>query len=82
MKTISIINAEYLNDYKLKLFFNDGTSRIVDFKSFLAHNSHPQYDKYKHRSLFKKFKIVMGNIVWGRDWDLIFPVYDLYKGKI
>jgi len=82
MKTISIIKAEYLNDYKIKLFFNEGSSRIIDFNSFFFHNSHPQYDKYKRIPLFKKYKIVMGNIVWGKDWDLIFPVYDLYKEKI
>jgi len=32
--------------------------------------------------LFKKFKLEMGNIVWGKNWDMVFPVYNLYKGKI
>lgn len=31
---------------------------------------------------FKKFKIEYGNVVWGKDWDMIFPVYDLYLEKI
>ena len=44
--------------------------------------SFTQYNKYKKQENFKKFKIENGNIVWGKDWDLIFPVYDLYEGKI
>jgi hypothetical protein len=31
---------------------------------------------------FQKFKIESGNVVWGEKWDLIFPVSQLYKGKI
>ena len=82
MKPISIVKAQYLKDLKIKLYFNDGIERIIDFESFFYHNSHPQYNKYKNPSIFKKFKLVMGNIIWGKDWDLVFPVYDLYKGKI
>ncbi len=82
MKPISITKAEYVAGYKVKLSFNDGTIRTIDFNNFFSKNSHPQYDKYKEESLFKKFHIVMGNIVWGKDWDIVFPVYDLYKGDI
>lgn len=31
--------------------------------------------------MFRTFKIVEGNIVWGDDWDLIFPMEKLYRGK-
>ena len=31
---------------------------------------------------FKRFKIENGNIVLGNNWDMIFPVYDLYNGKL
>ena len=31
--------------------------------------------------MFRTFKIVEGNIVWGDDWDLIFPMENLYRGK-
>jgi len=82
MTPISIIKAEYLDSYKLKLYFNDETSRVVDFGNFFSKNNHPQYNKYKKESFFKKYKVVMGNVVWGKDWDLVFPVYDLYKGNI
>jgi hypothetical protein len=29
-----------------------------------------------------RFKIEDGNIVWGKNWDLIFPAHELHAGKI
>jgi uncharacterized protein DUF2442 len=82
MKAISVSSAAYIDEYKLEVVFNDNQKRVVDFGSFLNTHSHPQYNKYKKQDNFKKFKIENGNIVWGKDWDMIFPVYDLYQGKI
>jgi Protein of unknown function (DUF2442) len=79
---ISVKEARHLEGYKLEVIFNDNKRKIVDFSGFLQTHSHPQYNKYKKENNFRKFKIENGNIVWGRDWDMIFPVYDLYKGKI
>lgn len=77
-----VIEAEYLADYKILISFSDLTQQIVDFGPFLTGHPHPQYDKYKNPNHFKKFKIERGNIVWGKDWDLIFPVDQLHSGKI
>ena len=82
MKAISVSRALYIDGYKLEVEFNDNKKHVVDFGNFLNTHSHPQYNKYKKPENFKKFKIENGNIVWGKDWDMIFPVYDLYQGKI
>lgn len=82
MKAVDVISADYQSSYLLKVNFNDGSSKIVDFESFLKKHSHPQYNKYKEIENFQKFKIESGNVVWGENWDLIFPVSQLYKGKI
>lgn len=82
MKTISVIEANYINGHSLEIIFNDRKRTQVDFSVFFETNSHPQYNKYRKIENFKKFKIENGNVVWGKDWDMIFPVYDLYKGKI
>ena len=82
MKIISIKKAHYLSDFKIEILFNDNKRRIVDFGTFLHSHSHPQFNKYKRQEYFKKFKIENGNVVWGKDWDMIFPLYDLYEGKI
>jgi hypothetical protein len=31
--------------------------------------------------LFQSFRIENGNLVWGKDWDLIFPIDGLYRGE-
>ena len=82
MKAICVLSAGYVDGYKLEVVFNDNKKRVVDFGNFLNMHSHPQYNKYKKPENFKKFKIENGNIVWGKDWDMIFPIYDLYQGKI
>ena len=82
MKLISIIKAEYAGDLSVKIVFNDNTTNVVDVGTFIKKHPHPQYNKYLDENNFKKFKIDMGNIVWGNNWDLIFPIEQLYKGKI
>jgi len=81
-KPIQVTNAEYRIDYKVEIWFSDNTIKIVDFGNFLEKHPHPQHNKYKDKELFKQFKIEAGNLVWGENWDLIFPVTQLYKGVI
>ena len=80
-KIIKLINASYIKDYMVELRFDDNVVRQIDFGGFLHSHSHPQYDKYKRLSNFRKFKIERNNLVWGRNWDLIFDTWDLYQGK-
>ena len=80
-KVIKLVHANYLNDYVVELSFADGVVRQIDFGKFLYKYPHPQYDKYRDLKNFKNFKIERNNIVWGKNWDLIFDLWDLYKGK-
>ena len=82
MRTLAITEAEYTGEYRLRLSFSDGTSQEVDFGSFLLNHPHPQHDKYRKLANFKRFRIERGNIVWGKDWDLIFPVSQLHQGYV
>ncbi|CAG5071408.1 hypothetical protein DYBT9623_03437 [Dyadobacter sp. CECT 9623] len=79
---IELTDATYLSEYRILVKFSDENERIVDFEEFLTKHSHPQFNKYRQPAQFKKFKIERGNLVWGKDWDLIFPVEQLYSGKI
>jgi len=81
-RKLYVTRALYVGGYIIKVAFNDGVEKFVDFEDFLVKNPHPQYDKYKDLNLFKTFKIEIGTIVWGENWDLIFPVEQLHKGKI
>jgi hypothetical protein len=79
---IYIVQASHVASYTIELRFNDGMVRTVDFGKFLKQNPHPQYNKYQKPENFKKFQIEQGNIVWGRGWDLIFPIEQLYSGRL
>jgi hypothetical protein len=82
MSKILITKATYLQSYKIKIEFSDNTFKVIDFEPFLKENPHPQWEKYNNIAYFKKFKISNGNLVWGRNWDLVFPLYSLYIGNI
>ena len=77
-----IVRAEYAGDVSLHIFFSDGTSQTVDFKPFILANPHPQYNRYIEPKNFKKFTIEHGNVVWGKNWDMIFPIEQLYRGVV
>lgn len=79
MRTLFITHADYVDGYRLDISFSDGTSQIIDFGPFLINHSHPQHNKYRVISNFKLFKIERGNLVWGHDWDLIFPIEQLHE---
>ena len=80
-KTINISSVKYLGDYTLDICFNDSTEKRVDFKSFLSKAQHPSIKKYLDKNIFSKYEIVDGNLNWN-DFELVFPIWDLYQGKI
>jgi hypothetical protein len=78
---LAIQSANYIGDYAIRIFFTDGFDRLIDFKPFLESSLHPSIRKYLNQNLFRSFSIVDGNLDWN-DYDLIFPIEDLYKGII
>jgi hypothetical protein len=78
---IEIKSAKYIGDYAIRVLFVDGSERLIDFKPFLESSLHPSIRKYLDEKKFKQFKIVDGNLNWN-DYELIFPIDDLYKGNI
>jgi hypothetical protein len=78
---IAIVNAEYINDYKINFSFSDGTEKTIDFNGFLSNARNPMTRKYLDKKLFKKFSIEYGDIIWN-DYEMCFPIWDLHEGKI
>lgn len=78
---IEITSANLVDEYTINIVFNDGTNKLVDFEPFLAKALHPSISKYFNKDLFNQFKIQNGNLNWN-DYDLIFPIHDLYEGII
>ena len=79
---IQIEKAVYEGDYTVRIVFSDSTEQLVDFGPYLLENPHPQYNKYLDPETFKTFSVEMRNVVWGKNWDLIFPVEQLYQGRV
>ena len=80
--TLYIVRAEYAGNICLHIFFSDGTSRTVDFAPFILAHPHPQYNRYIEPKYFKKFSIEHGNIVRGKNWDMVFPIEQLHRGVV
>ena len=78
---LEIKSAKYIGDFAIRISFNDGVNRLVDFKHFLESSLHPSIRKYLDEKLFKSFELVDGNLIWN-DYDLIFPIDNLYEGRL
>ena len=78
---IEITSAVYIDDFVLRIDFNDGTIQDVDFRPFLNNAQHPSARQYLDKAKFQEFTIVDGNLNW-HDYELIFPLDALYHGCI
>ena len=80
-KYLEIVQAEHISGYKIRLAFNDGLVRVMDFAPFLRKAMNPDITKYRQLRNFKKFHLHYGDLMWG-DFEMIFPITDLYSGNI
>ena len=78
---LRVKDAKYVPRYKVVIRFNDGARRVVDFGPFLKKATNPMFTKYRRLKQFKSFRIQDGDLMWG-DFELIFPITDLYRGEI
>lgn len=82
MDRLYITNATAIDDLKVLLTFSDNTTQVVNVGEFIRRHPHPQYNKYLDRRKFRRFTIENGNIIWGKNWDLMFPIEQLHSGSI
>lgn len=78
---VDIEAVSYVEAYKLLLQFSNGVQRLVDFGPFLIASTNPMIRKYLDLANFKKVALADGNIQWN-DYDLCFPIADLYAGSL
>jgi hypothetical protein len=77
-----ITNAVSAGDLSVCLTFSDNTTQTIDVGDFIRRHPHPQYNKYLDPKKFSRFSIENGNIVWGKNWDMIFPIEQLHAGTL
>jgi hypothetical protein len=80
-KIIAVVSAVQVKDHTLHVVFDDGTAQDIDFNPFLIKALHPDIRAYLDPQRFASFRIEYGDLVWG-DYDLCFPIIDLYKNCI
>ena len=78
---LEIVEVKYVSGYKLLLTFNDSAVRVVDFGPFLEKARNPDTTDYRDLKKFKSFRVEGGDLIWG-DYQMIFPIMDLYRGNI
>jgi hypothetical protein len=81
IEVLDIIRAEYVGGYKIHLWFSDGKNHVVDFEPFLMSARNPMTTQYRDVKKFRQFRLDYGNLDWN-DYEMCFPVADLYEGKI
>jgi len=81
MNNINIISATLIEEYRIQLVFDDNTAQEIDFKPFLTRSHHPDIRAYLEPVCFAGFRVEYGELVWG-DYELCFPVIDLYRNTI
>ena len=78
---VYVERARHLKGFALRISFRDGTQRTVDFGPFLAKSVNPNIRAFLDAKKFASFTLRDGDLLWG-DWELCFPIADLYQGRI
>ena len=81
-KDLMVMKAEYLKDFQIRLFFSNGESKVIDFLPLFSVYVKGEFTKYFSPERFRKFIVKNGNIYWGRNEDVIFPVNLLLKSRL
>ena len=73
-KTLSIEKAHYLGGFNILVFFFFLVQKRIDFLPIFSKHVTGDFSEYATPSVFKKFIVENGNIYWGKNEDIIFPV--------
>jgi transcription termination factor Rho len=78
---VAIKSAKYLYDFTIAISFTNGKTKPVDFLPLFQKYVKGENLIYFSPQEFKKFIVKNGNIFWGENEDVIFPIDLLLKGK-
>lgn len=80
-ETLIINSAKYINDFTIAISFTNGKTKLIDFLPLFHKYVKGENLNYFDPKKFKKFIVKNGNIYWGKNEDVIFPVDVLLKEK-
>lgn len=64
---LEITKAEYIDGYRLRLYFNTGEVRIADLESSLVGEV---FVPLRDLDMFKRFKVKFATVTWENEADL------------
>jgi hypothetical protein len=65
-----IRTAEYVEDYKIHVTFNNGESGTIDLKEFIYNDKRPIFKELVDIAKFRQFEVDFDTIVWKNGLDL------------
>ena len=78
-ENITVVAARYLTDFSIAVSFSSGRTLLVNFLPLFEKYVRGDNLKYFAPERFKKFIVKNGNIYWGNNEDIIFPVSLFFK---
>jgi hypothetical protein len=77
-KGVAVKSAKYIQDFLIATNFTNGTNKLIDFLPLFHKYVKGDNLKYFAPQNFKKFTVKNGNIYWGKNEEVIFPVSLLF----
>ena len=65
-----IKEADYIEDYKISVTFNDDESGIIDLKEVIFNDKRPIFKELVDTAKFRQFEVDFDTIVWRNGLDL------------
>jgi len=61
---LSVSDANYIEEYKIEIFFNNGIIKIIDLKNVIFEENRKIFFALRDLNYFKNFQIHLSTIVW------------------
>lgn len=78
-ENVTVVTARYISDFTIAVSFSCGRTQLVNFLPLFEKYVKGDNLKYFAPGRFKKFIVKNGNIYWGSNEDVIFPVSFFFK---
>lgn len=65
-----ITNVEVLPDFRLRVWFNDGTEGIADLSALINSDEAGVFAALRDETLFRQTRLSLGAVTWPGDLDL------------
>lgn len=68
-KSLRVLNVKYMDEYKLKVKFSDGNTKLIDLKEYLEKNKNTVFEPLLDKTLFKEAYVDF-TVCWPNEIDI------------